>query len=323
MNRILYIGKYYPLFSYESKQTEIIVNDLNKKGNNVILLSKSWCDVNESNFVGDVKTLTNDKLFYKRFYIDPLQVRESNQNIVSAYFGLACKIIEYEKINKIIFADDIEYSLIIELLHYRYHIPCCLFLFTISSARKILDNYIIPYIRKNLLIFDKIYTFSVSAEFLKQDLQIDKEKVIEAVPFKEINIKENEIKKDNIYLLCREKCDEKKKEFLKDIIRMTGKKKENVFFIIQVKDIKKESNEVYIKDLPKCSLIISEEENKKIKPIEYSYILTVLASGNIPVISEKNFRQIEALDKEYFKIGGLYAVTNLKMPGQPIDKVFK
>lgn len=177
MSRILIIGDYYPYCSYNSILNKLLVERLKKEGHEAILLSDSWCAVHNKNEIyGDVITLSENYPFEKRFYLDPIQVQFSGNNILLSYLGLACKIINNQKIDLILYMSDIRNSLLVELITSRYSIKAIMINFDINIY-KFLDNYTYPSMTANLMNYAEIYTFRPNIYMLERFLKIPKSKM--------------------------------------------------------------------------------------------------------------------------------------------------
>ncbi len=307
--RILYIGDYYPFFSYKSKMNELIIEKLKKKGHDIVLLSKSWCNVKENSFYGSVEKLTCNYPFAKRYFIDPIQVRNSNINIINAYIGLGCKVIERENIEKVIFADDIIYTPIIECFKNRYNISYELFCIWEESFRWMLDDYIRPYININLNVFDKIFTYPIYKFPLMHFFNIEERKIVEGKFLQDNNIIEegNDKIDQNAYYLYSEDCSE---VYLKEMITLITKKglckngKINIIWAsnnniddIIIGDI--HYNKVIIDDVPQKSIVISDKELIGRSPINYSYITTCLTNKIFPVIRKEQLQEFNHFQVSY------------------------
>lgn len=169
MKKILLIGDYFPALSWDAFMNKSIAEELVENGHQVILLSKSWCVVNEDCFVGNVIELSCNAPFAKRCFIDPLQVKRTGGELINGFLGLACKIIKHEKIDCVLFSEHIEYGILVELIRNRFDIPCYLSWFTFSNASGYLyDDYASSYIRKTLSYFQNIFTWDSYCEALSK-----------------------------------------------------------------------------------------------------------------------------------------------------------
>ena len=301
--RILYIGDYYPFFSYKSKMNELIIEKLKKKGHDIVLLSKSWCNVKENSFYGSVEKLTCNYPFAKRYFIDPIQVRNSNINIINAYIGLGCKVIEREKIEKVIFADDIIYTPIIECFKNRYNISYDLFCMWEESFRWMLDDYIRPYIDVNLNIFEKIFTYPFYKFALEHFFNVEERKIVEVKFLQDKNMIENENPKidQNTYYLYCEDCSE---VHLKEILTLITKKdivkigKINLVWAsnynledIVIGDI--HYNKVMVEEIPENAIVLFDKDLIGRTAFNCSYITTCLTNGIFPVIKKEQLQGFE------------------------------
>ncbi len=320
MDRILFIGDYYPLFSYKSRQNFNIVEELHKKGHDIILLSKAWCTVNENNFYGTVQKLSCDYPFYKRYFLDPVQIRNYNIDIFNAFLGLGCKVIEREHITQIIFADDIIYSPIVELLKKRYNIPCYLFLFWAESFKCMMDDYVWPYMNANLEAYDQIFTYLPYKETLVKYMNINGNK-IRTVCTVSNTLPENYCYKlpNNIYLYSEDLNAEHLKRILTDIskkLNYSGAKiyiisasiEDSDTFIFEDNHYKK----LEFKDIPKGAAVLYDYELLVSNPVNFGFIFTCLSCGFYPIINENHLSGLKELNMSYCKLGNYYVVNDYK-----------
>lgn len=298
MSTILFVGDYYPLASYISKFNELIVEKLNNEGHKVILLSKSWCDAQNVGFWGNVNDLSMAHPFYKKYFLDPIQVKFSKGNILSCYLGLACKILENEFIDSIVFADDISNSLLIELIQNRYNIPCHMLLFDFN-INKFMDNYNFSYINKNLKQYIKIYTYLPYIEFITKYLNISNNFLCPKIP---LIIQKNilkEHKSKDIFILCTTLTDTKYQKIIKIISEMNIS---NYKFKIAILNPKvSDINNVHLpliyidipfKAIPKDSIVIFENELFGQENVNYNEIVLILSLGFIPLIFKNKINLI-------------------------------
>lgn len=183
MKKILLIGDYFPNLSWDSFWNNVLAEALVDAGYQVTLLSKSWCEVEENNFIGNVNELTSPGPFTCRYYIDPFQMKRTNGDLLNGFLGLACQIIPFEKIDCLLFSEHIQHSLLVELIKNRFNIPCYLSLFSLSTISRYLhDDYALGYIRQTLTNFEKIFTFDSYSEGLSRSVL--KKNIFSALPFK-------------------------------------------------------------------------------------------------------------------------------------------
>jgi hypothetical protein len=182
MKTILLIGDYFPNFSWESFWNKALAESLVEHGYQVVLLSKAWCEVDENNFVGSVDELSGNEPFTRRYFIDPIQMKRTRGDLINGFLGLVCKIISLEKIEGVLFSEQIEYAPLVELIKSRFDLPCYLSLYkyeTISDY--LLDNYISAYIRDTFSCFEKIFTLDPYINLLS--LHVQRDKLVPALPF--------------------------------------------------------------------------------------------------------------------------------------------
>lgn len=312
MKKILYIGEYYPYFSYKSKLTEFIVNEMKTRGNEVILLSASWCKINEKNFCGSVEKLSDDSVFTRRYFIDPLQFQISGMDILNCYLALGCKVIEKEKIQEVVFADDLKYSLLVELLRKRYTLIYKLFLFD-SLIINTLDNYVNSYIRVNLEEYDKIYTYNDEKNFLTNILNVDANKIDVCQPFDIIEEKEcKEIKK--VFFLSTQV---EKKEKIVNLVKEKLRKKD-----IEIEFLDTEEQRQKFWDVrEEGTAVLCKEEIYGRMPLDLSFILTVCKMNRFFLLSPCNFELLKSYKVEYIKVGELFAISKIRFENECVMDV--
>ena len=204
MSKILLFGDSLPLFTLNAAITNEIAEQLRSHENEVYLLSKAWCTVTEENFYGNAEQNCTQYPFKKRFYLDPIQIRRSKGELLTSMLGLAIKAIDEERIDFLVFADDLSYLPLVELIHARRAIPCFLFMFDIRRNYECLvDNYMISGLDLSLQAFDAIYSFPGFGELLSQLFHIPEEKVILAspLPIKILETDAKSCKRDRLYIL--------------------------------------------------------------------------------------------------------------------------
>lgn len=168
MKKVLLIGDYFPNLSWESFRNKSIAESLSNNGYKVILLSKSWCDVTEDCFIGNVNELSQNAPFTNRYFIDPCQMKRTGE-LLNGFLGLVCKIIPYEKIDFVLFSEQIQFVQLAELIRNRFDIPCYLSLFSFSTISGYLhDDYALEYLGKTLSYFEKIFTLDSYCERLSR-----------------------------------------------------------------------------------------------------------------------------------------------------------
>lgn len=327
MKKILFVGDYYPLFSYKSFFNYKLVEKLNKKGYEIILLSKSWCDADEETFYGSVESLSQNYPFYKRYFIDPLQVRSGNLNLFNAYLGLGCKIIEYEQIEGIIFADDVMFSPIIELFKIRYQIPCYLLLFEKEAFQKMTDDYVMPYIKSTLSSVDKIIVYPQYQDILPWMFGIDKDHILGVQPFRISDYLKNSASSiKDIYIYFEHKSHRTESEISIRLNEMLGNEK--YFYHKIVSDINKYSSKemsmgiIAIQDVPEYSIILNADDLNDNKNIDLNFIFSSLLKHYFPLITES---QAEAYVKDEkikgVKLESLFIVTYINLCDEVLENV--
>ena len=325
MARILYIGDYYPMFSFKAKLNAMMAEAIHKKGHEVFLLSKSWCMVEENNFYGTVEELSQTYPFRQKYFIDPIQMQNSGLELSNAYLGLGCKIMEKESIEQIIFADDIIYLPVVEMLKSRYKIPCVFFAFWAESWVTAMNDYVFPYMKKSLDIFDKIFTYPDYSIMWKDLFEVMEDRIFCSVPVE--NTDEEIIMKQEggIYLLCENNSPQHLNKMIKDAKVKAGINKNDIkiitpdFMAEGLIEERRQSEKVYIKDLPEQALVLSDYELEKRNSVNISYLLTVLACRRIPLINKNHLDGLSSCNIKYKKVGNFYALYSFIIDSEAVD----
>ncbi len=305
--------------------TEIIAQNLYERGHEVILLSKSWCDVSDNNFFGTVEELSVNKPFYKRYFIDPIQVKASRLDILSAYTGLGCKAIEYESVEQILFAEELKYSLMIELLKERYQIPCYFLLYENSLLRCMSDDYIIPILHRNLMVYDAIYTYSEYKNFLISELHINEKRIFDTEPVHVLDLSYIAVKKElSIYVFSAAYTAEMRRDIIKKLTQRFGVDAYQIFFVWTEKSATDEMGNclIDIRKIPTNAIVLWENEMMNYSNVNYNSIIAACASGFIPLINREHLNRLRKYKVNYFQVGELYAIFYLRLSDKAIDEYF-
>jgi len=200
MKNILFIGDYFPLLSYSSAVNDSIAVSLYQHGFSIFLLSRAWCSVERGNFIGTVEELSNSAPFVRRYFIDPSQIKISGEDQITALFGLCCKIIEHDTIDSVLICDNLEFCLLAELLKARYSVECYLGIYLSSQVYiKPFTNYLLPFIKKTFLSFDRILTFEPYVGMLSNI--VSKEILCAANPFDDFPVdKSTAVTQDSFFI---------------------------------------------------------------------------------------------------------------------------
>lgn len=163
---ILFIGKYLPEFCYESLKNHSLATELSASGYNLYLLSDSWCNVSQNNFLGNVGELSKTDPFIKKYFVDPKQLKYSDYNLVGSMIGLACKIIKEIKFQYIYITDIFHYALIGDWIRYNYNITIIGSAHNKDVIRLFQEDYTKEYILNVLERLDILFLYDFFYEYL-------------------------------------------------------------------------------------------------------------------------------------------------------------
>lgn len=314
---ILYVGKFFPCATYKSLMTEMIARDLRQCGNKVFLLSDAWCTVYEDEFCGNVLSLSDKGPFEKKYYIDPLQKRIRSKERISCMLGLACKIIEFEKIDCIIFSDSAEYLPVLELVKVRYNLPIFYALFDDNFITMILDDYIHPFAEYALSSFNGIFTDPFLADFLVNQLHINPNIIHKTVPVR--GIKNVSVKDDNILyiLLNKYNC-----EHIETVLsQFNSLVMDSVILKVATIDENpisqnRDYDMIPMNRIPSGAMIASEDLLTLNTP-SYGFVLFALSKGFCPMINSTYENCIILNGEQTKKYGKLSLITELNIDYRP------
>lgn len=321
METILFLGDYYPLFTYQSKMNQLIAENLRKKGYQLILLSRAWSEVTEDTFYGTVETLSSNYPFHKKYFVDPIQLKMSDAGVFNGYLALLCEILKKEEIDKVIFADEPAYLPIMEMMKNRYQVPCYFLCFNSQGIKYLLDDYEYSYMAVNLSVFDKIYTYPKYCAIFQQIFGIHEENVVSSYPLECLpSGLINDVKCKSLYLLCDDYSDENLEKTLSKLELMFDLSKIAVRVIwSNVEDLE----EVYhngvcykkclANDIPKDSMVIYEKELYNSKMLNIGYLLTCIKCGMIPLVREEYRKELEDLSAKYLNVDKFCAVKRIEV----------
>ncbi len=247
MSKVLLVGDYYPHASIKSFFIELISRKLKAEGHEVIILSDAWCN-DFSELFGDVEFLSNNLQFKKRFFIDPIQLRYSGNDILLSYLGLACKILDTYEVDFILYLDKIENAPLIELIKNRYKINVQMIIDDINMY-KCMDDYIYPFLTSSLKFYDKIYTFLPYKAFLSHFLKLPNDKIADICKSVSVidqhgNVQES--KRNSICVLAAS-IDDNKHKSLDNIIQNISKTA-NIYYFAMINNT--ENDEIKSKIIP-------------------------------------------------------------------------
>jgi len=157
MKTILFIAESFPIASEECGINIEIAKSIRECGNNVILFSLSWCRSDSDNFMPEYGRVFDSEPFIKRYFLDPIQLRILDDDIITSSVGLLVKILESENIDTIVFVEAIKYGIIGEIIKRRYSIPIIMYICHERQLEKMYDDYVYPATLRALKTYDKIY----------------------------------------------------------------------------------------------------------------------------------------------------------------------
>lgn len=328
MGRTLFIGDYYPEFSYRSKLNQIVAENISELGEEIFLLSSSWCNITEENFYGDVEQLSQKGPFKQKYFIDPIQVRDSNLELINAYLGLGCKIIECEKIDKIVFADKFIYIPALVILKKLYGLSCVYLAWESNALYTAMDDYVRPYTDMLLETFDKIITYPDYIDSWKNLFNRTESNFISASPIKNILIDWNEIEIKKVFLLCENNSNVALTRLLKKVKHKFNCHGQEVIIAMPNKDILNrikidgsEYNVINVDEVPERALVISDCLLCEGNMINISCVLTMLSCKFIPLVGEEYSKWIQWSGAKYSRVGDLYAIQGVDITCATVEEI--
>lgn len=112
MANVIILGDYFPKMTYKTLLNQYLL-EMNNGDDKFFLVSNAWCEISNENFIGSMNELTRNGNFTKRYYVDPLQLKYS-QNKDAAILGLICDVIKKENIDIIKCTNCVNYSIILD-----------------------------------------------------------------------------------------------------------------------------------------------------------------------------------------------------------------
>lgn len=295
MSKVLFIGDYFPHASYNAILNEKIATKISVT-NELILVSSAWCNIDKVIY-GDEVSLSINKPFYKRFFLDPIQMKYLNQDVVQGYLALCCKIIEKYDIKAIIYADKMQYCLLVDLLRTRFSIPIYRLIFD-ANIYQCLDDYAVTFVPYSLEQSEKICMYKSNSDLFHKFLNIKEDLFVDLNPFSQSLYKKVEDGIDSIAIFTNY-LDQDKYDFL--CKRIMNLMLPVPFFFVA---LEKDKN---LKTLNHAIILYSEFEgadNDKValffeneiceqKHIAYSEIVLALSLGKSCILSKSKVLQIE------------------------------
>lgn len=163
---ILFIGEYFPKISRKTFRNYQLVKALIKeKCNQVYLLSDSWCDVKENEYIRVNEEMFDD--FKEKYFIDPIQIVYSN--ITIALLGIAIKICKYNKIDFIYTSDYQKYGPVVELIRSYVNVPVIYGLYQDDVLYSYDEIYTKSWLSKSACNCDLVLTHGEYVDILKKN----------------------------------------------------------------------------------------------------------------------------------------------------------
>ncbi|MBR0093319.1 MAG: hypothetical protein IJP92_16655, partial [Lachnospiraceae bacterium] len=167
---------YYPVQSEISSNVHEISRRLKEDGMQLLLLSRSWCEI-ASDSEAFLYIMENKREpFERKHYVDPIQMRLSNADVIKLMIGLACKLMDYEDISRVLFLDSLEYLPVYQVIRMNYQVRGTLFLHSEEQVKAGFRGYSYPNMRNAIKSFDEYRTIP-KYNALLEEMGIDSKKV--------------------------------------------------------------------------------------------------------------------------------------------------
>jgi len=138
MKNILFLGDYFPHFSFDTLRNHKIVESLHAEGFRIYYLSNSWCDVDEHSFASPY--MHKETGYIRECYaVDPIELRNSNSNIALA--ALAKSIVLQNHIDYLFVSDVKKYGMAAEAINTYFDIPIIASLWSDESFYHLYESY--------------------------------------------------------------------------------------------------------------------------------------------------------------------------------------
>ncbi len=182
MSNILFIGEYFPKFSWGSLRNHMIGDTFKNAGHTVFLVSDSWCEVKENDFSNVLFINNYESPFYKTYFVDPDQLRGSfMKNSLLGLLGLSYKLCENETIDKIYISNLYPYSIVGSMLKKNYKIDLILGQFSNEQHYLFRDTYFEEILKHDLNSFDRVFA---NKEYEGLYINLDKDiNYFDSIPF--------------------------------------------------------------------------------------------------------------------------------------------
>lgn len=175
-NNILFIGHYLPECSYEVLENYFFCKKLKEEGNEITLLSNSWCADITNGFWGSFDDFTSNDIFCEKYFVDPIQVKHSCCNEI-ALLGLLKKLMKHKEYEHIIISNFADYGLVAMFLKNKK--KCTLLQWGQAEWLKMEDDYMSEMYEDFLTPYEVIATSSIKKDILKNMRWFRNKRVIE------------------------------------------------------------------------------------------------------------------------------------------------
>lgn len=323
MRKILMIGDSLPLFSYRAAMTLEMAGQLRSRGNEVYLLSKAWCRATETTFYGDVSQLSDPCPFRKRFFVDPLQLRESKAELMTSMLGLALLTIDEEKIDCVVFSDDVSLLPLVEMIRTRRKLPCFLYLFDMARiVSGLLDDYMMPILPASLQAFDAIFAFPGYKNLLVQMFGVKEAAVIPAapIPCAGLSAEAHEIPRDRLYVLVEAYSERSARLAVSVAKQELGDRFEKILACTPggAADAERLSLAadqcVKPEQIPRGAAVVIDGEMVGRKGPAWDQYLLLLQKGWAPIIARENLASLADYTVAEVPVGSYHMLTELRFP---------
>jgi len=138
MKNILFLGDYFPHFSFDTLRNHKIIESLHNEGFGIYYLSNSWCDVDEHSFV-DPYMHRKTGFIKECYFVDPVGLRGLNTMV--ALTALAKSIVTQNNIDYIFVSDVKKYGMAAEVINAHFGIPIVASLWSDVSFYHLYESY--------------------------------------------------------------------------------------------------------------------------------------------------------------------------------------
>lgn len=156
MKNILFLGDYFPNFSYASLGNHSITKKLNDEGFNIFYISASWCDIDQYSFVNKCDTRDYSQI-KELYFVDPIQSEYSNLNMSLA--ALSRDVINNNQIDTIFISDAQKYGITAELIGRQFELPISMGFYNDDSFFYLYEQYTKLWFDGALETISNLYTY--------------------------------------------------------------------------------------------------------------------------------------------------------------------